>query len=191
MYLTASAEAELARISNKKRQVSKEGNTMNWKALLPAAALLVLLAPSAAFSRNHHYYGNISQNGMMGNGAYYGGNPMASAGINPYAVAPVAPPVANVGAFGMNALANNYNYGNGMYGYNGMMNGMNGMCGHHRRHRRRGLLQSLLNQNGGYGYGNMGNGYGYGYGNGMMGNGYGYGYGNGLTGGIRTLLNRI
>ncbi|HEY9680989.1 MAG TPA: hypothetical protein V6C89_18350 [Drouetiella sp.] len=160
---------------------------MNWKALLPAAALLVLLAPSAAFSRNHHYYGNISQNGMMGNGAYYGGNPMVNAGINPYAV---APPMANMGAYGMNALANNYNYGNGMFGYNGM-NGMNGMCGHHRRHRRRGLLQSLLNQNGGYGYGygNMGNGLGYGYGNGYMGNGYGYG--NGLTGGIRSLLNRI
>lgn len=172
---------------------------MNWKALLPAAALMILFTPSAAFSRNHHYYGNVTQNGMMnqfGNGAYANHNFNGMAGMNPYAVAPVAPPVANLGAYGISPFANNgFNYAgnNGLLAYNGM----NGMCGHHRhKHKRRGVLQALLNQNG-YGYGNMGNGVGYGYGNmgyGGYGNGYygnPYGYGNGLTGGIRNLLNRF
>lgn len=182
---------------------------MNWKALLPAAALLVVLSPSAAFSRNHHYYGNISQNGMasqFGYTGYYGGNnfnPMANHGMNPYAMAPVSPPVANFGNMAIAPFPNsgiNYVGNNGLTGYNGMY----GSCGrHHHKHRRRGLLQALLNQNG-YGYGNMGyggygNGLGYGnrmgyggygnYGNGFFGNSYGYG--NGLTGGLRNILNRI
>jgi len=171
---------------------------MNWKALLPAATLLVLFVPSAAFSRNHH--SGMYQNGMMsqmGNGGqYYGAsshniNPMVSAGMNPYAnVNPYAgAPIANVGAYGVNSLASNgfgYAGNNGMLGMNNGMNGM-GMCHRHRKHRRRGMLQALFNNGGGYGnsgYGNMG------YGNqGMYGNSYGYG--GGLTGGLRNMLGRL
>ncbi len=180
---------------------------MNWKALLPAAALLVLFAPSAAFSRNHHDNGYGSQNGMMGqygnSGQYYSGanhgiSPLANSGINPYAAAPIAT-VAQYG--GGNAFANNgFGYaGNNGYGNNGFgnnafanLNGMNNMCQRrHHKHRRRGMLQSLLGGNsygyGNSGYGNMG-GYGQGFGNSY--GGYG-GYGGGLTNGLRNVLNRF
>jgi hypothetical protein len=198
MYLSTSAAAELAWISTKSDRCQRK-EKMNWKALLPAATLLVLFVPSAAFSRNHHS-GNMYQNGMMsqlGNGGqYYGAsnhsiNPMISAGVNPY---------ANVGAYGANAFANNglnFAGNNGMLGMNSM-NGMNGMgmCQRHRhKHKRRGMLQSLLNNGGGYGNSGFGNmGYGnqgmMGYGNrGLMGNSYGYG--GGMTGGLRNMLGRL
>ncbi len=170
---------------------------MNWKAFLPAAALLALIMPTAALSRNHHYYNDGSnQNGMTSqfgnNGGQFNGAssqgmmPYANAGGNPY----TATPFANGGQYGANAFANN---GMNFASNNGMM-GMNngGMCQRRRhKHKRRGLLNALMNQNSmmGNGYNNYGNnGFGNSYGNrGMFGNSYG----GGLTGGLRNMLGRI
>ncbi|HEY9676394.1 MAG TPA: hypothetical protein V6C76_00215 [Drouetiella sp.] len=174
---------------------------MNWKALLPAAALLVLFVPSAAYSRNHHMLGAssmgmmspISNGGQFLGSAAHGMTSFANPGMmNPYAA---AAPVATVAPFAASALGGGIGNG-GLLGMNsgllGMNNGMfnNGMmCGRHHRHkrRRRGLLNALMMQNGGY------NNYGYG-GGGLLGNSYGYGnygYGGGLTGGLRSVLGRL
>jgi hypothetical protein len=177
---------------------------MNWKAVLPVAALLALIVPSAAFSNNHHGMGG--QNGMMSQFGNNGGQflgasnhsiaPFANSGVNPYAVAPVA----NVNPYGMNSFSNNgMGFGSNVMGFggnsmgfggnNGLL-GMNngGMCGRHRHHHKRRGLMSLMNQNSSYGGMGMGN---MGYGTrSMMGNSYGYG-GGGLTGGLRNMLGRL
>lgn len=123
---------------------------MNWKVGLPAAALIVTLMPTGAFSRNHHVLDGLNPtsgltNGssLIGGGASLLGNHGGSLtnGLT-NGVTAAASPVANTLT---NGLTNHSVFNNGglfNHNNNGILNS-NGIL--NRRKHKRNLLSRILN----------------------------------------------
>jgi len=109
---------------------------MNWKLGLPAAALIVTLMPTGAFSRNHHILDGLSPSSSLSNGSPLGGGGSVLSGGTSLlgshggsltsgltnGVASVASPVANTFTSGLtgHGLFNTNN--NGILNNNGLLN---------------------------------------------------------------------
>lgn len=111
---------------------------MNWKVGLPAAALIVTLMPTGAFSRNHHIFDGLNpSNGLSNGGSALGGGTSIfgnhggslTNGIT-NGLSSAASPVANTLSSGLsnNGLFNNnnnnlFNNRGGLLNNNGIFNG--------------------------------------------------------------------
>jgi hypothetical protein len=161
---------------------------MNWKALLPAAALLALLMPSEALSRNHNFYNDGGANGISPPGTLTpfsngSGNGYLSGNVNQYSNNGYDPS-AN-GAYGYDQYANNGNVNVNPYAAGANANGYNLSSKHHGGCYNPNSGYEMLRRSGqlgnaaAYGYSpNLNNPYANHYSNPYGNNANGYGYNN-------------